>query len=61
MNEILKNFDVSIDNKKYEEIIKSLNNGYCDKKLKYLNLEKFSEFLIDTSNKIVDYIREVKV
>lgn len=61
LNEILKNFDVSIDNKKYEENIKSLNNGYCDKKLKYLNLEKFSEFLIDTSNKIVDYIREVKV
>lgn len=61
LNEILRNFYVSIDNKKYEENIKSLNNGYCDKKLKYLNVEKFSKFLIDTSNKIADYIREVKV
>ena len=60
LNEILKDFEVPVDDKKYESNIKSLNNGYINKELKYLNIDNFSNFLIVTSSNIADYIKEVK-
>lgn len=61
LSKILKDFNVCVAEEKYIANLKSLNNGYLDKELKYLELENFSNFLIETSNKIAEYIKEVKV
>lgn len=60
LNSILKDFNVPIDEKKYNSNITSLNNKIACNNLNYLNVEDFSNFLIRTSELIVKYLKEVK-
>lgn len=60
LNKILINYEVPIDNKKYNKNIRCLNLGYINETLTYLDVDNFSSFLIDASNNIVKYLKEVK-
>lgn len=60
LNEILKDYKVPINQKKYNKNIDSLNLGDSEEKLRYLNVDSFSKFLIEASNNIVEYLEEVK-
>lgn len=59
LNEILKNYSVPIDIDKYNKNIKCLNIGATNQKLIYLNLEHFSDFLINISDIIVNELKGV--
>ena len=60
LNKILKDYEVPINQEKYNKNIKCLNLGDIDEDLKYLNVDSFSKFLIEASNNIVKYLEEVK-
>lgn len=60
LNSILKNFNVSVDENKYNTNIRSLNNIDTSNNLRYLNIDDFSRFLIETSKLIAKYLKEVK-
>lgn len=60
LNKILKDYEVPINQEKYNKNIKCLNLGDIDEDLKYLNVDSFSNFLIDASNNIVKYLEEVR-
>lgn len=60
LNNILKDFSVPINEKKYQKNLRSLNNVNRGNHLNYLNIENFSEFLIIISNLIAKYLKEVK-
>lgn len=60
LNSILKDYDVSIDREKYNKNIKCLNLENIDGVLKYLDVDDFSKFLIEASNNIAEYLKEVK-
>ena len=60
LNNILKDFSVPIDDKKYNINIKSLNNTDTSNNLTYLNIDSFSKFLIETSKLIAKYLKGVK-
>ena len=60
LNNILKDFNVPIDENKYNINIRSLNNIDTSNKLTYLNVDNFSNFLIETSKLIAKYLKEVK-
>lgn len=59
LNKILKNYNVPIDIDKYNKNIKCLNIGATNQKLIYLNLEHFSNFLINVSDIIVNELKGV--
>ena len=60
LNKILKDYEVPINQEKYNKNIKCLNLGNIDEDLRYLNVDSFSKFLIEASNNIVKYLEEVK-
>lgn len=60
LNHVLKDFNVVIDEKKYQNNISSLNNMDSSNELKYLNVDDFANFLVKTSKAIVRYLKEVK-
>lgn len=60
LNKILKDYEVPINQEKYNKNIKCLNLGNIDEDLKYLNVDSFFDFLVEASNNIVKYLEEVK-
>lgn len=60
LNKILINYQVPINEKKYNSNIQCLNLKELNGNLKYLSVDSFSKFLIEASNNIVKYLREVK-
>ena len=60
LNNILVNYNVPINKEKYNKNIRSLNLGSTNETLKYLNIDSFSNFLVETANNIVKYLEEVK-
>lgn len=60
LNKILINYQVPINEKKYNSNIQCLNLKELNGNLKYLNVDSFSKFLIEASNNIVKYLKEVK-
>ena len=60
LNSILKDFNVPVDEKKYNTNIISLNSVDTSNNLSYLNLENFSKFLIETAKLIAKNLKEVK-
>lgn len=60
LNSILKDFNIPINEKKYNTNIRSLNNTDTSNNPSYLKIDSFSKFLIETSNIIATYLKEVK-
>ena len=61
LNNILKDFKVPIDIEKYNKNIKCLNIINTSDNLTYLNIDSFSKFLVDISNRITRDLKEVKM
>lgn len=60
LNNVLVNYNVPINKDKYNKNIRSLNLGSVDETLKYLNVDSFSNFLVETANNIGKYLDELK-